>query len=169
MIDVHGLIESVLRMQGPEADIKQIQLRADLPPEPVMIYGDEQRILQVLTNLVVNAVNYTTAGGEVILRVRAASERDPFVALQVQDTGVGISPEHLPHIFEPFYRGENRGEGTGLGLSITRQIVELHGGTINVESVVGQGSTFEVRLPTQAPESEQPVTPTGPVDVLQPC
>lgn len=168
MVDMHRLIESVVRMQGPEADFKDVALLLDLPADLVEVYGDEQRILQVVTNLVVNAVNYTQPGGHVTIAVRPATERDPFVTLDVQDTGLGISPEHLPHIFEPFYRAENRGEGTGLGLSITRQIVELHGGTITVESTLGEGSTFRVRLPSQAPESLEPVAPAGPANALQP-
>lgn len=168
LIDIHRLVESVVRMQAAEAELKKIDLQAALSPQPVIIYGDEQRILQVVTNLVVNAINYTLAGGQVRISVSPPTTRDGFVTLEVSDSGIGIAPEHLPHIFEPFYRGENRGEGTGLGLSITRQIVELHGGTISVNSVVGQGSAFQVRLPTQAPELLEPAFPTGPVDVLQP-
>ena len=115
---------------------------------PVTLRADEDLLLQLLLNLLDNAIKYTPSGG----RVTAGwSTNGAQVELWVRDTGVGIAPEHLPHIFDRFYRADkarSRAEGgVGLGLSICRWIAEAHGGSISVESEPGQGSTFTVRLP----------------------
>src|SRR5215216_1261110 len=116
----------------------------------IMATFDRERVLQVLSILLDNAIKYTPDGGSVTVRME---EEDGGVALAVSDTGVGISEDQLPLIFERFYRADSaRGEeGTGLGLSIARQIAEAHGGTIEVRSKVGVGSTFVLALPTQKP------------------
>jgi two-component system phosphate regulon sensor histidine kinase PhoR len=167
MVDMRRLTQSVVRLQEPEAAQKDVSLHLALPDDTIEVYGDSERITQVITNLVVNAINYTQDGGSVTVAVYAASPRDPFVTIDVQDTGVGIPAEHLPNIFQPFYRVDKRTSGTGLGLSITHQIVELHGGSISVDSTVGTGSTFHVRLPSQAPTEKEPVAPSGPANVVQ--
>ena len=120
----------------------------DLPSRPVRIRHDPPRIGQVVANLVGNAVKFTPRGGA----VRVSVEPTPDGArVDVVDTGVGIDPNELPHIFERFYRGsranEARGSGSGLGLAIVRSIVDIHGGTVTVESGPGSGSRFTVRLP----------------------
>ncbi|HUT54947.1 MAG TPA: ATP-binding protein [bacterium] len=118
----------------------------------VRVEGDQAKLRQVLHNLLENAAHYTPAGGRVELTVFADVERDE-AQMRVRDTGVGISPRDLPHIFEPFYRGtpsrRTRHDGYGLGLSICDHIVRAHGGSISVESRQGpgSGSTFSVRLP----------------------
>ena len=107
-----------------------------------------QRIGQVVANLVGNAVKFTPRGGSVAVDVAATPDG---ARIEVTDTGVGIEPAELPHIFERFYRGsranEARGSGSGLGLAIVRSIVDMHGGTVEVESSVGRGSRFTVTLP----------------------
>jgi signal transduction histidine kinase len=119
-----------------------------LPDAPIRIRHDPQRIGQVVGNLVGNAVKFTGRDGVVTIVV-APTERGARIG--VADTGVGIDPAELPHIFERFYRGsranEARGSGSGLGLAIVRSIVDMHGGTIVVESRIGEGSTFTVDLP----------------------
>jgi signal transduction histidine kinase len=107
---------------------------------------DGPRLRRVLDNLLSNAIKYSPAGGEVV--VTLAADGDSAV-LRVRDQGLGIPAEDLPHIFERFRRARNAAEivGTGLGLSGARQLVEQHGGTIQVESQEGAGSTFTVRLP----------------------
>ena len=117
--------------------------------EPVTILGDEARLIQVVLNLVENAVRYTNPGGRVTVAVEA---RQGQALLRVRDTGIGIPPEHLPHIFERFYRADpsrrrTGGSGSGLGLAIVEWIVRAHGGTVSVESQLGQGSCFTVTLP----------------------
>ena len=120
-----------------------------MPEEPVTVYVDPNRIIQVLINLIINAINYTPHGGSVA--VQLSTERDQHgtsAVIRVQDTGIGIPTEKLSKVFEPFFRAtEGTVRGTGLGLSITKEIIELHGGRVSVESSEGQGSSFTVHLP----------------------
>lgn len=119
------------------------------PDEPVTATFDRDRVYQVATILLDNAVKYSPNGGQVTVSVRAS---DGDAALAVSDSGIGIPPQHLPHIFDRFYRVDEARSagGTGLGLSIARQIAEMHGGRIDVASHPGQGSTFTLRLPLEA-------------------
>jgi signal transduction histidine kinase len=119
---------------------------APLPSLPT-IQVDPDRMAQVLGNLVSNALRYTPGNGQITLAAENGSHQ---VILKVQDTGSGIDPEDLPNIFRRFYRGDRSRQqngASGLGLAIARSIVEAHGGTIAVESVPGQGTTFLIRLP----------------------
>ncbi|HXG69272.1 MAG TPA: HAMP domain-containing sensor histidine kinase [Gemmatimonadaceae bacterium] len=121
-------------------------------PLPETVLWDEDRINEVLGNLLSNAFKFTERGGEVALHVKRAGER---VSITVQDTGVGISQEQLPAIFKKFYQADNQAKaatkGTGLGLAIAKEIVEAHGGEITVNSKTGIGTTFLVVLPTEPP------------------
>ncbi len=117
----------------------------DAAPELPPVQGDVNHLLQVMTNLIANAINYTPAG-----EVRITSSVEPdCVLVEVRDTGLGIALEDLPHLFERFYRGQRTRHvtGTGLGLAIVKEIVEAHGGRIEASSEVGVGSTFRVSLP----------------------
>jgi signal transduction histidine kinase len=113
------------------------------------VVGDEARLIQVVMNLLDNAIRYTHPGGQVWVSV----EQTPKVArLTVRDTGIGMAAEHLPHLFERFYRADatrrqTGGSSSGLGLSIVEWIVRTHGGSVSVESQVGRGSCFTVTLP----------------------
>jgi signal transduction histidine kinase len=122
------------------------QLAADLPP----VWGEVNQLAQVITNLLTNALNYTPTGQVVITTWQA----NGAVCLSVQDTGIGIDDEDLPHLFERFYRGRRTAgsdlPGTGLGLAIVKEIVALHSGRIQVSSQVGNGSTFLLSLPAVA-------------------
>jgi signal transduction histidine kinase len=123
--------------------------------DQVAVMGDSDRLKQLILNLGDNAVKYTPAGGKVSLYLTKA---EGLAHLQVSDTGIGIPREDLPYIFDRFYRVDKARTrahgGSGLGLSIVRWIVEVHGGTINVESKVGEGTTFHVYLPL-APHAAQ--------------
>jgi len=154
--DMVALTDGIFRLQLPEAERKTIQFAANLPDAPVFAEADPERMTQVITNLVTNALNYTPAGGTVTLNVCLAASGQA-VLIEVQDSGVGIAAESLPYIFQPFYRVASTVEGAGLGLSIAREIVELHGGEITVQSQKGAGSTFTVRLPVV----EAPAAVTG--------
>jgi PAS domain S-box-containing protein len=133
----------------PAADAKGLGLELEIDPFAGMVTADTARLLQVFSNVLTNAVKFTPRGG----RVHVSLRRDGSSAdIRVQDSGVGIAPEFLPHIFEPFRQADgrfNRGHGgLGLGLAITRQLVDLHGGVIHAASDgAGQGATFTIRLP----------------------
>lgn len=129
----------------PEARQRGIALLAVASTNPVAL-GDDGRLDQILTNLVANALRYTPSGGEVVLA--AVAEAPPHgVHLTVRDTGAGISPEQIEHIFDRFQRGADDGDGFGLGLAIVRELVELHSGTISVASRLNSGTTFTIDLP----------------------
>lgn len=146
--DLRAAVESAVEQSTSAARKRGITLDLRLPSGPVRIRHDPQRIGQVVANLVANAVKFTGRDGSVTVDVRATTDG---AEIAVVDTGVGIDAGELPHIFERFYRGsranEARGSGSGLGLAIARSIVEMHGGSIAVESRVGAGSTFSVSLP----------------------
>jgi signal transduction histidine kinase len=148
-------VRSAAEQVQAAAEKRDVHL-AVVPGPSLTLQGDEDLLLQLLLNLLDNAIKYTPPGG----RVTAGwSTDDTQVELWVHDTGVGIAPEHLPHIFDRFYRvdkARSRAEGgAGLGLSICRWIAEAHGGSISVESAPGQGSTFTVRLPTSQRSSHR--------------
>jgi signal transduction histidine kinase len=125
-----------------------IKLALEVAPELDTVVADERKLKQVVVNLLANAVKFTPDGGTV--SVRAARENGE-VRLSVHDTGIGIAAADHQRIFEEFqqasHQGERSREGTGLGLSLSKRMVELHGGTISVESAPGKGSTFTVALP----------------------
>jgi signal transduction histidine kinase len=142
------VIESTWDTVQPLAQIKGVELRVELPEELPLIAGAPERLQQVFTNLLGNAVKFTPEGGVVILKV---SEKDDNILTVVTDTGVGIPSEELPRIFDDFYRGIRVDEaGTGLGLSISKKIIEAHDGKIWAESPcpdTGKGSRFTFILP----------------------
>lgn len=127
----------------------------DIAPALPAVAADPLRLGQVLDNLLVNAATYTEAGGQITLSARAAG--DGRIELEVRDTGVGIPPEHLPHVFDKFFRipGQSRGHGTGLGLAIVREIVTAHGGAVVCESEPGTGTAFRIVLPVWVGASEE--------------
>jgi two-component system, chemotaxis family, CheB/CheR fusion protein len=160
-LDLASVVNAALQAAHSDAKAKQICLEqsseSPLPP----ILGDPIRIQQVASNLLSNAIKFTPSGGRVDVVLRCAGS---WVELLVRDTGVGISADFLPHVFDRFKQEQTtaarRGGGLGLGMAIVRNLVELHGGTVRVESAGhGQGTTFIVRLPVAAilpPPADQP-------------
>jgi two-component system phosphate regulon sensor histidine kinase PhoR len=146
-VDVAAVARDVIAAAQPAAAAKGLRLSAEIPPDAARVEADPTAFRQVLSNLVENAVRYTNAGG-ITLRTRVAAAG---VWVDVRDTGVGIAAEHLPRIFERFYRvdaGRSRHSGgTGLGLAIVRHLVDAHGGRIEAASVVGRGTTISVFFP----------------------
>jgi len=137
-------LRDVVRFQEPEAERRGLEFIYEFPDEAIHLQIDPFRVAQVVTNLVVNALNHTQQGS---ITVKTWID-DKDILIRVRDTGSGIGPEHLPHLFEPFYRARNDdNRGTGLGLSISQEIVGLHGGTITIDSTVGEGSAFTICLP----------------------
>lgn len=152
-IDMREVISETLAIMQPQAAERQISIALQVPETLPTLTGDLARLKQVMVNLVSNAVKYNHEGGQVDIEVQA---REDELNVVVRDTGKGIAEKDLPHIFEKFYRvdeSDKQGKGTGLGLSIVKHIVEMHGGTISVQSVRGQGSTFAFTLPL--PEQEE--------------
>jgi signal transduction histidine kinase len=145
--DLNAAFESAVEVLGHEIRHKQIRLERDLRPLPPVLCHPG-KINQVFLNLIVNAVQACEPGGTVTLRSRAEDGR---VVAEVEDNGCGIAPEHRPRLFEPFFTTRPIGQGTGLGLAVSFGIVRDHGGAIEVESTVGRGSTFRVRLPLRPP------------------
>ena len=146
-VDVGGLVTHTVDKLRPIAAHSQLTLVQSAPPG-IVVFADADRLEQVLTNLVDNALKYTPPGGRVEVQVAAVNGE---VEVVVNDTGKGIRPEDLPHVFERFYRSDRsrtRGSGgTGLGLAIAKHIVEAHGGRISVSSRPNEGTTFTVTIP----------------------
>ena len=148
--DLRTVVESAVQQAHPAADRKGVRIVLDLPRQPIRQHHDPQRMGQVLTNLLGNAIKFTPRGGEVNVTLEPTTEG---AELRVADTGVGINPAELPFVFERFYRGvqahESRAAGSGLGLSIVRSIVEMHHGRISISSTPGKGTEVAVDLPRE--------------------
>ncbi len=173
-IDLEPVIKAAVESQRPASEAKQIRLELELERRTGVVLGDAERLQQVAWNLLSNAIKYTPRGG----RVRVAlGHAGSHMALSVQDSGQGIDPLFLPHVFEPFRQqasgSARRHGGLGLGLSIVRHIVELHGGQITAHSDgLGRGATFRVQLPVLTSgepvakgRRRQPVAEESPGDV----
>jgi len=147
-LDVGGLLRDAQVNFGPQAADHSVTLALDLPSHLPRVMADRRRVAQVLGNLLTNALHHTAQGGCVTL---SAEPGEGAVKVTVADTGTGIPPEDLPYVFERFWRGKKSrsrvGGGSGLGLAIARQLVEMHDGTIGVESAPGKGSRFWFTLP----------------------
>jgi len=147
-IDVARVTRETVETLAPLADDRAVSLRIDVPDGLPWVNADPDRLRQVVLNLVENALRHTPKGGEVRILVEGAVDG---VRISVADTGKGIGPDDLPHIFEHFYRVDpsraRSSGGTGLGLAIVKSLVEAHGGKVTVQSGVGAGSTFTVMLP----------------------
>ena len=151
-VDVAELATATAEAMSPVALERSIDLQwITSPPAPV--HGDAERLGQVFSNLIANAIRHSPGGSRIAVEVERA---DGHVLLRIRDSGVGIAAHLLPHVFEPFRRGERAtSRGLGLGLAISRNIVELHRGTLDAESAgEGLGATFTVRLPL-ASESQE--------------
>jgi len=143
--EVIPLVEEVGQANAAAAAKKQLRIASELPSEPLEIQCDRERLVQVLGNLVNNAIKFTPESGTIKLSVE---RRHDEVQFSVEDSGVGIRAEDLPHVFDRFWRLKKTGRrGTGLGLSIAQGLVARHGGRIWVESTFGQGTTFFFTIP----------------------
>lgn len=150
-LDLPDLVATVIRLQGPLASDKQIQLISDLPATLPLVWADVAIIERVLQNLVGNAVKFTPAGSVVRVSARVAEGDPPKVLVSVSDTGAGIPPELKDRLFTKFATGQQHGRGTGLGLAFCKLALEAHGETIWADSPSGQGATFTFSLPLAPP------------------
>ncbi|HUC91516.1 MAG TPA: HAMP domain-containing sensor histidine kinase [Paenibacillus sp.] len=147
-IDLTEVVELAIRKVEPKAKHKKLVIRADMPQQVPFVYADGQRMQQVFMNLLDNAIRYTESGSILVEITQAGPGK---IVTAVEDTGIGIPEEELPWVFERFYRVEKSRSrehgGTGLGLAIVKQLVEMQGGTVQVSSVPGKGTRFEIILP----------------------
>ena len=155
-VDLKTVVEAALDVVRPAAEAKELRLQAVLDPQAFGITGDPDRLQQVVWNLLINAVKFTPKGGRVQVHVQRVSSH---VEIIVSDSGQGMPPDVLPHVFERFQQGDStstrRHTGLGLGLALVRHLVELHGGTVEASSAgEGQGSTFTVRIPVAITREE---------------
>jgi signal transduction histidine kinase len=147
-----SILDEVLVFLVKEAELKNIFVDIDVPDDLPQVVGNRGKLQQVLLNIVNNAFAAMPRDGR--LSVSAQKTDEPFVRLDIKDSGCGISPENLKHIFEPFFSTKTNQGGTGLGLSITYGLVQELGGRINVESKVNEGTTFIIYLPTTTQKEE---------------
>jgi signal transduction histidine kinase len=151
-VDLAAVVDAAIDVLQPAAAAKQLRVEVDIQARPAMTFGDADRLQQIIWNIASNAVKFTPAGGTIWVRLASRAG----YALTVRDSGRGIDPRFVPHVFEPFSQADGTPTrehgGLGLGLAIAKQLVELHGGTISVQSGgQGHGSTFEVFLPSTIP------------------
>ena len=160
--DLNRIVEETTRLVERPVHLNNIDIALDLDPALPQVWADPDQMKQVVMNLLVNAQHAIDGEGRIVIRTRRTGEPKllqlgaapvPAVELAIADTGCGISEENLGRIFDPFFTTKEVGVGTGLGLSVTHGLVEAHGGTIEIESEVGVGSTFRVYLPlTRSPD-----------------
>ena len=145
-LPVGAVIQDTLKLVRNQLSLSGIHVEQDIPPDLPPIYGERKSLQQVFLNLFINAIQAMLDGGTLHIRAHPSADGQ-WMVIDVADTGVGIDPENLTRIFDPFYTTKQVGRGTGLGLSVTYGIVEKHGGHIEVKSRVGAGATFTVTLP----------------------
>jgi signal transduction histidine kinase len=147
-ISLEEVTSQAVQIVQPHLARKNLALRVYIPPDLPCVEADQERVAQILRNLLSNAIMHTSDHGEISI---TASLSESVVKISVQDSGVGIAPEHLPYLFERFYRADSSRAratgGTGLGLAIVKQVVQAHGGQISVESQPGKGTCFTFTLP----------------------
>lgn len=144
-VQVQEICDEALMFVRPRLERGRIEVVRDLPENLGAVPADRGQLAQVLINLMLNAADAMPGGGRLTLRGRQGP--DGMVVLEIADTGKGISAEHLPHIFEPFYTTKGEGKGTGLGLSVAAGILEAHNGQVEVVSELDKGTIFRIRLP----------------------
>lgn len=155
-VDLRKIVQQAATGIQPQLEGKAVELRVELPEEPLPVEVDPQRIRQVLMNLLSNAERHTPEGGRIAVK---AERQDSEAQVSVADTGPGIPPDDLPYVFERFWRGDKSrtraSGGTGLGLAIAKQLVEAHGGRIWAEGTPNQGATFKFALPLASAKAER--------------
>src|SRR5262249_25605788 len=156
-VQLNAIIRNLTSVLAASLREQRIALNATLEPELPLVCLSADQIKQVLLNLVRNAADAMPHGGELVIRTACEG---PSVVVSISDTGCGIPKEHLDHLFDPFFTTKAREKGLGLGLSVSSEIIQAAHGHIDVDSEVGKGSTFRVRLPAAA-EPEGGITEGG--------
>ena len=168
-VAVSSIVERAVETARPLIDQRKHELTVSLPPDPIWLYADASRLEQVVTNLLTNAAKYTNEGGHIWL---SAQQEGDKAVLRVRDTGLGIAPAFLPHVFDLFTQAERSSDrsqgGLGIGLTLAKRLVEMHGGTIGVSSTLGQGSEFVVSLVVCPPGAMSLKTQPPPTEIAKP-
>jgi two-component system sensor histidine kinase NblS len=158
MVEPEEIIAQVLEVYQEAAKKKRVELRNDAQDGLPAVWADKNHLIQMLTNLVDNSLKYTPPEGEVWIAAREFEVgAEPHLEVAVGDTGGGIPPEEHERIFDRFYRGTNNipgSTGTGLGLAIVQELIQQHGGTVTLESKLGEGSVFALQFPLSGPDSD---------------
>jgi len=153
-VPLEDLFGRVVARHGRVAEQKDVEMTTNIAPGAEIVTGDPMRLEQALQNLAANALRHTPKGGKVVMN---ADLEDGAIVVTVSDTGTGIAPEHLPYVFDRFYKADpsraGRTAGSGLGLSIVKAIVERHGGSVTASSRDGGGTTFRLKF-----QPERPIT-----------
>lgn len=169
-VTMSDIVQRAVETTRPLIDQRQQELTLSLPPDPVWLDADASRLTQVVTNLLNNAAKYTHEGGRIWL---SAQQEGDQAVLRVRDTGPGIAPAFLPHVFDLFAKAERSPDrsqgGLGIGLALVKRLVELHGGTVNAASTLGQGSEFVIRLAVHPPETRSLATQPAPNGTAAPA
>lgn len=159
-VQINEVAGKVIEIAGPPARAKNISVIPDLDPALPTLRGNGDQLLQLFVNLFMNAIDATPPGGKIQITTRpirierrrairngASPNGNPMVEILFKDTGIGIDPSHIDRVFDPFFTTKPVGKGTGLGLAVAHGIIQDHGGDIEIESTVGKGTTFHIRLP----------------------
>jgi CheY-like chemotaxis protein/anti-sigma regulatory factor (Ser/Thr protein kinase) len=159
-------MERAVETVRPLIDQRKHELTVSLPPDPIWLYADAARLEQVVTNLLTNAVKYTKEDGHIWLSIQQEGDK---AVLRVRDTGLGITPAFLPHVFDLFTQAERSSDrlqgGLGIGLALVKRLVEMHEGTVSVSSTLGQGSEFVVSLPVDQSVALAQKTQPPPIEI----
>jgi hypothetical protein len=146
--DVHRVLDDTLQLLEPQLRRSQIELIRRYDDQLPQAFGNAGKLQQVFTNLILNARDALPSGGQIILKTTVKDKDDETLTIEITDTGIGIAPENVAKIYDPFFTTKGVGRGTGLGLAVTYGIVQEHSGHITVESLPGHGTTFRITLPT---------------------
>jgi signal transduction histidine kinase len=144
-LDIKEVIQKALKLVKNQTMLSGIGVETAISPDIPSVRGNFRNLEQVFLNLFINAIQAMPVGGSI--RVSASRTPEQTIKITVQDTGIGIKPEDLEHIFEPFYTTKAVGRGTGLGLAVSYALVKKHGGYVEVQSQVNSGTTFSIYLP----------------------
>jgi two-component system NtrC family sensor kinase len=155
-VDIHKLLDDTLQLLEPQLRKSNVEIFKDYEAEASNVFGDAGKLQQVFTNLILNARDAIFSGGSIRLATRAGDDGD--VVVEVADTGEGIAEENLKKIFDPFFTTKGVGNGTGLGLAVTYGIVQEHGGSIEVASEIGKGTTFHIKFPEASKTRQRAVS-----------
>jgi signal transduction histidine kinase len=144
-IDISNVLDDTVQLLEPQLRRGQIEIVRNYDPDAPRIFGNSGKLQQVFTNLILNARDAISDGGRITLTTYSENH---LLTVEVRDTGIGIDPENVAKIYDPFYTTKGVGRGTGLGLAVSYGIVQEHSGHIGVESAPGRGTTFRITLPT---------------------